>query len=185
MFHLSLEGKTCLVTGGTAGIGLEISKAFAANDATVIITGRDDIRGQNALEEVQKSSDKSNHMFYKCDSGKADEIESTCKKIISSFDSIDIIVLNAATEFAESINEIKIDNWDRVFDVNVKGVFCFIKHLSFRMIEKKKGNIIIIGSVVSSTGAGGGMHYTASKSALKGISARINYELHSSVCYNL
>jgi len=90
---------------------------------------------------------------------------------------VDILVLNAGIDMAEDINEIKFENWKRVFDTNVMGVFYFIKFLIDSMIKNQKGNIIIIGSIAAHIGGGGGMHYAASKSALKGINARINLEL--------
>ncbi len=177
MEDLSLQGKTCLITGGTSGIGLEISRLFAIKGANIAITGRDEEKGKKAENGINADSKKPSCFFYKCDSGVMDEAKKISQEILSKFKKVDILVLNAATEFTEPISEIKIENWDRVFDVNVKGVFYFIRFLIEAMIAGNKGNIIIIGSVVSNTGAGGGMHYSASKAALKGICARINYEL--------
>jgi 3-oxoacyl-[acyl-carrier protein] reductase len=179
MDGLNLKGKTSLITGGTSGIGLEIAKTFALNGADVIITGRDGQKGRQAKKEVDLSCGRKACTFYRCDSGILKEVKSTCRLILSVSSRIDVMVLNAATEFTEPIDKIKIKNWDRVFDVNVKGAFYFIRFLVGTMIKWKKGNIIIIGSVASYTGAGGGMHYSSSKAALKGICARINYELLS------
>ena len=179
MDELSLKSKTCIVTGGTSGIGLEISKKFAQKGAKVILTGRDGPKGIKAQDAVNLAAGKQVCFFIKCDSGIMEDVERSCSHIVSKFKKVDVLVLNAATEFTEPIAEIKIENWDRVFDVNVKGVFYFVKFLVDSMITNGHGNIIIIGSVVSHTGAGGGMHYASSKAALKGISARINYELLS------
>jgi 3-oxoacyl-[acyl-carrier protein] reductase len=176
---LNLEGKNSIVTGGTSGIGLEIAKAFCMHGCNTAIIGRDVVKGKDAESSINKNCSKNLCLFYKCDVGNAKEVKQTCEEILSRFNRVDILVLNASTEFIESINEIKLENWDRVMDVNVNGAFYFIRFLVDSMIENKKGNIIIIGSVVSNTGAGGGMHYATSKAALKGISARINYELLS------
>lgn len=179
MEDLNLKDKTCLITGGTSGIGLEIARLFAWEGADVVITGRDKKKGQKAEDEINSVCKRRACYFYKCDSGIMEETKRFSQELLSKFKKIDILVLNAAMEFTEPIAEIKIENWDRVFDVNVKGVFYFIRFLIGPMIADNYGNIILIGSVVSNTGAGGGMHYSASKAALKGICARINYELLS------
>ncbi len=179
MVDPSLKDKTCLITGGTSGIGLEIARLFAGKGADVVITGRDKKKGEKAENEINSVCKRRSCSFYKCDSGSMEETKRLSQELLSKFKKIDILVLNAAMEFTEPIAEIKIENWDRVFDVNVKGVFYFIRFLIEPMIADNNGNIILIGSVVSSTGAGGGMHYSASKAALKGICARINYELLS------
>ncbi len=133
-----------------------------------------------AEKRINEKCKKEICTFYKCDVGVLSEAEETCTKILSEYSKIDILVLNAATEYTEPINEIKIENWKKVFDVNVNGAFYFVRFLIEPMISNKKGNIIVIGSVVSHTGAGGGMHYASSKSALIGIMNRVNYELLSS-----
>jgi 3-oxoacyl-[acyl-carrier protein] reductase len=176
---LDLTGKTSIVTGGTSGIGLAIAKSLCTHDCTTAIVARDKTRGEDAEGTINDATKKDLCSFHQCDVGIASQAEATCKNILKKFKKVDILVINAATEFEESINEIKIKNWQRVFDVNVNGAFYFIRYLIDSMLEHKKGNIIIIGSVVSHTGAGGGMHYAASKTALIGIVNRINYELLS------
>lgn len=189
--ELDLTGKISVVTGGTGGIGFAIARTFCIHNSRTTIIGRDIKKGKDAEKKINsmindinsKNPEKSSRgnicTFYRCDVGSSKDAENTCKKILKEFGRVDILVLNAATEFEEPINEIKIENWQRVFDVNVNGAFYFVRFLIDSMLENKKGNIIVIGSVVSQTGAGGGMHYTASKSALIGIVNRINYELLS------
>lgn len=176
---LDLRGKISVVTGGTSGIGLEIANTFCIHGSITAIIGRDFDKGKAAQLSINKNCKNNCCSFYKCDVGNAKEVEKTCSNIISRFGSVDILVLNASTEFTESINGISLENWQRIMDVNVGGVFYFVRFLVDSMIEKGSGNIIIIGSVASYTGAGGGMHYSTSKAAIKGISARINYELLS------
>lgn len=176
---LDLTGKISVVTGGTSGIGFEIANTFCMYGSKTAIIGRDADKGKAAQLSINKNCRNNFCSFYKCDVGNAERVKKTCKDIISKFGRVDILVLNASTEFTEAINEIPLENWQKVMDVNVSGVFYFIRFLVDSMIENGMGNIIIIGSVASYTGAGGGMHYTTSKAAIRGISARINYELLS------
>ena len=174
---LNLIGKIAVITGGTSGIGLEIARKFAGQNCKIIIVGRDDIKGKNVENKINEEFEKNCCLFLKCDVSSSSEAENICKKILSLFNRVDILVLNAAAEIVENINEIKLESWEKVFDTNVNGVFYFIRFLIDSMIKNKKGNIIIISSMAAYVGGGGGMHYAASKAALKGISARINLEL--------
>lgn len=169
--ELSLEGKVSLITGGTSGIGLAIAQAFALHHSQVIICGTSQPKAGRALKKVPQAK------FYACDTGIHQQVKDTCMQVMDKWGKVDILVINAATEFNEEIKEIKIENWHRVMEVNLSGAFYFIKYLIGPMMEQKKGNIIVISSVASITGSGGGMHYSASKAGLKGIVNRINYEL--------
>ncbi len=174
--ELDLGGKVSVITGGTSGIGLEIVKTFNRNNSNIVFVGRNEKKGKEISESLDVPSG-TRCIFMKCDVGEHKEVKETCEKIIGKFGKIDILVLNAGTEFSELVNEIKIENWKRVIDVNLGGPFYFIRYCAGSMMAQKKGNIIIVSSVVSLTGAGGGMHYTASKAGLNGIASRVNYEL--------
>jgi len=115
----------------------------------------------------------------KCDSGNHDEVKAACENIIKKFGKADIVVLNAAMEHAEAINEVEPDTWQRMVDVNISGAFYFVRYLTSKMMEQGYGNIIILSSVAKITGAGAGVHYPTTKAALSGLMARINYELLS------
>jgi 3-oxoacyl-[acyl-carrier protein] reductase len=181
---LDLSGKIAVITGGTSGIGFAIAKTLSTHNCRTVIVGRDIKKGKASENKINdlcmgKPGKEKMCTFYQCDVGNPEDAKETCMKILKNFGRADILVLNAAMEFEEPINLVKLENWQRVFDVNVNGVFYFVRFLIDSMLKNKKGNIIIIGSVVSHTGAGGGIHYAASKTALIGIVNRINYELLS------
>ncbi len=176
--ELDLSNKVSVITGGTSGIGLAIAKTFIEHHSDAAIIGRDKKKGKAVSEQLDKIGD-AKCIFYQCDVGKPGKVKNTCNKILEKFSKADILVLNAGTEFTEPISETEIDNWERVISVNLGGPFYFIKYLISSMISREKGNIIIISSVASLTGAGGGMHYAASKAGLRGIAGRINYKLLS------
>ncbi len=184
---LSLKNKTAVITGGTSGIGLAIADLFFKSDANIVIIGRDKQKGENALNKIlsdykgnnSQNKFKNRCIFFQCDVGIHAECKKTCEKILDVFPGVEILVLNASMEFTEEANKIEIKNWQKIMDVNISGSFYFFRYLADSMIKNSKGNVIFISSVVSRTGAGGGMHYSTSKAALIGMMARINYEFLS------
>ncbi len=177
MKELDLNNKVAVITGGTAGIGVAIAEMFFEHNCDVAIIGRDRSRGERIVTK-NSTADRNNRMaFIKCDVGLREEVKSACEKVLVDFKKVDILVLNAGMEFTEAINEIDPEHWQRMLDVNVSGAFYFIRYLADSMIANKTGNVIILSSVAATTGAGGGIHYPVTKAALKGLMARINYEL--------
>ena len=179
--ELDLGGKISVITGGTSGIGLAIAKSFFAHNSSVVIIGRGEEKGLEALKQITASGDviedSRKVIFLKCDAGNHDEVKKTCEKILDRFGKADILVLNAAAEFSEAINEVSPEIWQKMIDVNLSGSFYFVRYLSGSMIAQNKGNIILLSSVAKTTGAGAGVHYPATKAALSGLMSRINYEL--------
>jgi 3-oxoacyl-[acyl-carrier protein] reductase len=168
MKELDLNSKVAVITGGTAGIGLAIAGIFYEHNCDVAIIGRDTKKGNDAAREIlnrnvgvnlpARPKGASKLAFIKCDVGLRADVKSACEKVLSDFKKVDILVLNAGMEFTEAITEIDPEHWQRMLDVNVSGAFYFIRYLA-------------------ATGAGGGIHYPVTKAALKGLMARINYEL--------
>ena len=191
---LNLSNKVSVITGGTSGIGLSIAKKFYEYGSEVAIIGRDDNKGRQAVKNIKESYgfnseeqiNKENKTeddfqkkaaFYKCDVSLHDEIKKICKAILKDFGKADVLVLNAGIEITESINEVRPESWQKMLDTNISGSFYFLRYLIDSMIAQKKGNVIIISTVATRTGAGAGIHYATTKSALSGIMARINYEM--------
>ncbi len=135
---LDLGGRVSVITGGTSGIGLEIVKTFVRHNSNVVFIGRNKEKGKEISDSLDDPSG-TRCVFMRCDVGEHEEVKSTCEKILDEFGKVDILVPNAGTEFTESINEIKIENWKRVIDVNLGGPFYFIRYCIDSMIAQKKG----------------------------------------------
>lgn len=162
-----LKGRTALITGGTSGIGFNIAKAFLRSGATVIITGRDANRLQDACAELNKDSQRifgvvmdirETKLFQSC----FDEALSK-----SGCDSIDILVNNAGV-LGASLPTATEDEFDKVIDTNLKGVF-FLSQLFGNYFKKNKieGNILNIASSSSLRPAASA--YTLSKWGIRGL----------------
>lgn len=175
MRDFNLAGKVAVITGATKGIGLGIAKTFAENGAELALIGRNVKSGKKALSEIKDIS-KKKARFYSCDVGKYNQVKITCDRILSDFSRVDILVCNAGWTIKARLEDMDIEIWDRAIAVNLNGVFYFIRNLINSMLDNKYGNIIIIGSSVTWNGAGGGLHYPATKAALSGIIKGLSYE---------
>lgn len=181
---MKFQGKIALVTGGARGIGKVIATSFAREEATVVIN---DIDLQEAERLAQQMNQKGFQAFaVKADVSKSAEVEAMVHGVIKDYSKIDILVNNAAV-FAESvpIMQIEEEEWDRVMDTNLKGVFNCSKAVIRHMIKQKSGKIINItsftgktGRVVYSTfGNPTKAHYCASKAGIISLTKSLAFEL--------
>lgn len=156
------------VTGGTKGIGLETTKKLVENGFQVVISSR--TIPENRLKDVT---------YLKCDVSKIDQIAYTYAEIKSKFGSIDILINNAGKYLVGSTKDICEDDYDSVFDTNVKGALFTIKSVLPDMLLRKKGAIININSIASEKTFPNAGLYSASKSALQSISNSLREEVRS------
>lgn len=119
-----LEGKHVIITGGGSGIGLAIAKKFHNEGAIVIVVGRN-------LEKLKKACSEigSNSKYYKLDITDFNKLESSIDSIAKMFDcKIDILVNNAGVYLGKGINEVSDEEWDKLFDTNLKASYFVTKY---------------------------------------------------------
>ena len=129
-----LEGKVAVVTGGAAGIGLAIAQRYAAEGALVCIA---DIAGAEARIQAEKIGGKAFSIAY--DGGQLESIRGMVQQVVQRAGGIDILVNNAAVVEIGPFLEIEEASYDRVFNVNVKGLLFTLQAAARAMIEKGKG----------------------------------------------
>ncbi|XP_021765107.1 zerumbone synthase-like [Chenopodium quinoa] len=171
-----LSGKVALVTGGANGIGESIVRLFHNNGAKVCFVDINDDDGQRLFNSLGGDS---NICFTHCDVSKEDDVRRAVDFTVEKFGALDIMVNNAGISGPPSsdIRNVDLSDFERTFDINVKGVFLGMKHAARVMIPSKKGSIISISSV-SSIVAGCGPHaYTGSKHAVLGLTKSVAAEL--------
>jgi NAD(P)-dependent dehydrogenase (short-subunit alcohol dehydrogenase family) len=134
--NLQLEGKTALVTGSTAGIGLAIAKALAKEGASVIVNGR----SQERVDEAMRESGAAHGIA--ADLG----TEAGTKAVIARFPTVDILVNNVGIFEPKAFEEIPDDDWRRFFEVNVMSGIRLSRHYIGVMKHKNWGRIIFISS---------------------------------------
>ncbi len=161
-----LENRIALITGGTAGIGFSIARRFLQSGAKVIITGRSEIRLDDAVAKLAEYGDVRGVVM---DNGNIAEMSNKFQEITSIFDSpVDIVVNNAGVLAGSCFGKYTEEDYDKVMDVNLKGTFFLSQMVANYMKEQGiKGNILMIGS--SSSLRPALSPYTLSKWGIRGL----------------
>lgn len=175
---LSLEGKSCLVTGGSRGIGRSIALRLAEFGADVGITYA---RSADAANEVVKEIEAMGRKgkAFQADAVDYAQAEDVIKTITDDLGKIDVIVNNAGITKDNLILRMSEEQWDDVITTNLKSVFNYSKAAARPMMKKRTGSIINISSVVGISGNGGQTNYAASKAGIIGFTKSYAKELAS------
>lgn len=158
---MELENQTALVTGATAGIGLASARLLALEGAAVIITGRDPLRGKQAAADIE-----GNVVFIPAD---LSDLESV-KWLAREAGDIDILVNNAASFPSALTVDQDVTSFEAMFDTNVRGAYFLVAQLVPGMLDRGRGSIINVTSMVASKGVPAASGYSASKAALESLS---------------
>jgi len=161
-----------IVTGGASGIGLAISKKFADNGIYTIIIGRDDTKLQSAGKLIGKNGET-----IQSDLAKLNEIPALIEKIHKKHGRIDILVNNAGINMKKDFTEVTDEEFQRVIHTNVNAVFAISREVVKLMEKQASGSIINISSMAAKYGLPRVIAYSASKSAIEGMTAAMATEL--------
>lgn len=171
-----LAGKVALITGGASGIGESIVRLFHTHGAKICLADVQDNLGKHVCESLGADS---NAYFVHCDVTLEEDVSRAIDTVVAKFGTLDIIVNNAGISGSpcSDIRNVDMSEFEKVFSINVKGVFHGMKHASRIMIPKKKGSIISLSSVAASMGGLGPHLYTGSKHAVVGLTKNVAAEL--------
>lgn len=171
-----LEGKRCIVTGGTRGLGLAISVGLARHGAHVAITYKnDEASAQEAVKLVREAGPEP--LVFKGSVADSAHVRSTVDAVVKTWGGIDALVNNAAITQVLPISLLEEADWDNVMGVNVKGVYLYSRAVLRHMIRARKGCILNIGNFASERIIEAPIHYAASKSALRGLTEALAREV--------
>lgn len=173
-----LENKVALVTGASRGIGREIAITLAKEGAAVIINYNG---SKERAEEVQKTIEElgGKASLYQCNVSDFAACEAMVKDIVKEYGHVDILVNNAGITRDNLIMKMKEEDFDAVLNINLKGTFNTIRHLSRQMLKQRSGKIINISSVSGILGNAGQANYAASKAGVIGLTKTMARELCS------
>ncbi len=160
------KNKNVLVTGAAQGIGKQIALDFAKEKANVVIMDFNEEEGNKTCEEFNAEGYRS--IFVKADVSKYEDILSSKKLIEKKFGKIDVLVLCAGIAQKSKVYEISMDDWQRVININLTGLFTVSKVFYDDLIDNK-GSLVYISSGSALSGTGGGVSYPASKAGGEGL----------------
>ena len=163
-----LQGKTAVISGAASlrGIGLATARAFAEHGARVAILDLD-----LSVAHAAAASIGSDHIGLRCDVTDAVACNSAIANVLGRFGQIDILINNAGITQPVKTLEIDPQSWDRIMDVNLRGVLYLSQAVIPHMKSRKKGSIVCMSSVSAQRGGGifGGPHYSAAKAGVLGL----------------
>jgi NAD(P)-dependent dehydrogenase (short-subunit alcohol dehydrogenase family) len=137
---MRLAGKVAIITGGTSGIGRATAILFAQEGALVSITGRNEARGQEVVEEIQRAGGPA--IFLRSDVRYAEECRRAVEETIQAFGRLDILFNNAGVFFPNTLLDCTEEEWDLTVDICLKGTFLMSKYSLPSMIAQGSGVII-------------------------------------------
>ena len=161
-----LDGKVAVVVGGAGGIGYACSLALSYHGAKVILASRNtDALMATAKAINEKTGNETG--FFQVDTTDEASVNKLADDVVSQYGKVDILVNTQGMNIKGLIVDFSPENWDKIFDVNVKGVMLCCKAFGKKMIEAKHGKIINMSSVRGIRGTGGGnTAYGATKGAV-------------------
>lgn len=165
MITFDFRGKRALVVGGSRGIGKGVVEQLVKSGAETIYASRSPIK-----EDI-------NSRFISVDLSSEEQIETLFEKI-DEIGTIDIVVNTAAINFCKGVDQISIDEWDDVLNVNLRAAFIVCKQAAKRMKKQRYGKIVNVSSIAGRhRSVVSGIHYVSSKAGLIGLSKQLAYEL--------
>lgn len=169
---MSTEKKVAIITGGGSGLGFAIAEKFIQNGITTIIAGRD-------KEKLSKAKEQLGGLCYAmpCDVSDLASIPAFVEDVIKQFGQIDILVNNAGINHKKDFTEVTDVEFQHVLTTNVTAVFVLSREVVKHMLPRKTGNIINISSMAAQYGIPKVIAYSASKTAIDGMTRAMATEL--------
>ena len=170
-----LEGKVAIVTGAASGIGRETALEFCESGVKVVIADIDEKKSRETLDLIKKR--KGEAIYVPCDVSKISDIDTLLSRTLSEYNKIDILINNCVYFIVSTILDTSEEEWNRSIDVNLKGTFFMCRAVIPSMLKQKGGKIINVASMLSFQGGILVPSYTASKSAVMGLTRLLANEL--------
>ncbi len=173
---MDLKGKIALVTGGSMGIGTEISLDLAKNGADVALTYRKhEMEAKEIADQINAMGRKGKE--YKIDVSEFEAVQKLVKKVLEDFGGIDILINNAGMNWDGVVWKMTEEQWDAVINVDLKGTFNFVRAVAPLFREQKSGKIVNITSINALRGKFGQTNYSAAKAGQIGLTKTVAKEL--------
>jgi 3-oxoacyl-[acyl-carrier protein] reductase len=163
--------KNILITGGSRGIGAAATGVFAQKGYRVFLNY------YHSLDKAEEIASKTGAIPVYADVSNPSDVEKMIERIHREYGLVDVLINNAAVAQQKLFSDITIEEWDTMFNINIRAQFLITKAVLPDMIHKKRGKIINLSSVWGITGASCEVHYSASKAAVIGFTKALAKEL--------
>lgn len=178
-----LTEKTAIITGSTKGIGRGIAEYFADEGASVVVSGRDEEKGEETVQAIKKRGGHA--LFIAADVSSRDENEKLFERAKEQIGIPDILVVNAGMLGLGSLTEITPKDWHKTFDVNIHSLFYLLRVAIPEMQKKGGGSVIVTGSLASRKGFPNHAAYCASKGAVESLVRQLAVDAAPGVRVNM
>lgn len=178
--NFDLKDQVIVITGASGKLGSQYTKVLSNAGANVVLADINVIKSEKIAKKIREVNDVQ-LMCCKVDLTNEKSVKRLVEKVVKQFGKVDILINNAifepqTKEFHTNLEEFKISDWDKVLDVNLRGVFLCCREFGKQMVKQKNGNIINISSIYGLVGAdqriygkskiNSSVAYSASKSAI-------------------
>ena len=163
---MELEGKISVITGGTTGIGKATVLRFAEEGAKVVFCGRRKDKGEEVVREVREAGYPGEVRFFQCDVSKEEEVKAMADYVKKEFGNCEVLFNNAGVHQTGKLHETKPEDWDRIMNIDVRGVYLVSYYIIPQMLEKQYGTIINMSSVSGLLGDTDMVAYNTAKGAI-------------------
>jgi hypothetical protein len=174
---ISLEKKNCLITGAGSGIGRALAIELAKEGMNLFLVDIDLERLEKVRKEAEKYRVKA--FIQKCDVSRYEDFKNLASAFFSKYEDLDLLINNAGISGRIAVEDLEIEEWKKIFDVNLWSVIYSLKVFLPKMLENGKGHIVNTSSGSGIIGLPYHLHYTASKFAIVGITEGLYSELSS------
>jgi NADP-dependent 3-hydroxy acid dehydrogenase YdfG len=171
----NIEGKVIVITGASSGLGEATAKLLAEQGASVVLGARRTERIKSLAEEINGNGGKA--LAITTDVTELDQVKKLVDQAVEGFGSVDVMINNAGLMPFSPLERLKVDEWNQMIDVNIKGVLNGIAAAIPYMKEKKSGHFINVSSVAGHVVVPGGVVYCATKHAVRAISEGLRKEV--------
>lgn len=172
---MDIKNKVIIITGASSGIGEATAHKLSKNGAKVVLTARREDRLKDLAKKIESNGGSA--LIVTGDVTKKDDFKKVVDETLAKYGTIDGLINNAGLMPLSFVKKLKTDEWDKMVDVNIKGVLNGVAAVLPTMIENKNGHIINIASSAAHNYFPGGAVYCATKAAVKMFSEGLRQEL--------
>lgn len=179
---MKLKDKVAIVTGATSGMGRSTAYLFAKEGAKVVVVGRNEDRAKEVVDNIKKEGGEAIYLLI--DMANLDQVRTIVPKTIEAYGKVDVLFNNAGMLSLVPITDITLEEWTRVYNVNVTAAMLLAQDVAPHMKKQGKGAIVNTSSVAGYAAHHGPVAYSSSKHAMEGLNKAMANELGPEIRVN-